>query len=195
MFERLNEKSDMMEEKAMTRLENFETKHKVISEMTDEELEALKMRIESEEGILEQKKAREDRIKEINMRAIEARSKNLEKIAERIENSNMTEEEKELAKERLELQQQNFEEFKERKEQNFEMQEKRKEEAKERYQANSEIREQHREDLIDEIEEELEDSEIEKVTIDGGDGSERNLGEEDLVKIVEGEEGSENSLV
>ncbi len=130
LFETLSEKSEEMAEKVLEKQENFEIKHKVLSEITDEKLEELLEQIQSEEGFSEEREMRLKREKVRNMREIKAREMNLERHEERIENSNMTEEEKALALERFEMQKANFEQFKERKEKGKEILEQRREEAK-----------------------------------------------------------------
>ena len=175
LFEVLSERGEEIAEKAAEKRENFETKHKVLSEMTDEELLEFLEQIESEEGLFEEREMRLEREKVRNTREINAREMNLERTQERIENSNMTDEEKEMALERFEMQQENFEEFRERKEQGKNFTQERREEAKE-------LREEHQEDMIEAIEEELENRQNseENETEDEEESEEENETEESL---------------
>lgn len=182
LFGEIENSSESLDELAEARKENFETKLKVLSELSDEELENLLAQIESQEGILEEREERQIRAKERNMREIEVRERNLERIQERIESSNMTEEEKEIALERFEMQKEHFEEFKERKEESKELFEERREEARERFEKAKELREEHNEEMAEAIKEELEerqkDSEEDEVENETEDSEEDEVEEE-----------------
>jgi hypothetical protein len=156
IFGEIQNSSNNLTSLVETRKENFETKLKVLSEMSDEELEELLEKVESEEGILQERENRKLREKSRNMKEIEVRERNLERIQEQIENSNMTEEEKEAALERFEMQKENFEEFKERKEVIQEKTEQRRNLARERMENSQEVREEHREKIAEAIGNELE---------------------------------------
>ena len=157
MFGEIENSSEALSSLAETRRENFETKLKVLSEMSDEKLEEYLEKIETEEGILQKREDRMLREKSRNMKEIEIRERNFERFQERIESSNMTEEEKETAFERIEMQKKHFEEFKERKEIVQNKTEDRRDLAKERFENAKKIREEHRERIADAIGNKLED--------------------------------------
>jgi len=155
MFGEIQNSSENLSFLTEIRKENFETKLKVLSEMSDEELEDLLERIESEEGILQERENRMIREKSRNIKEIGVRERNIERIQQRIESSNMTEEEKEAAFERIEMQKENFERFKERKEIVQNKTEQRRNLARERIENAREVREEHREQIAEAIGNEL----------------------------------------
>ncbi|MCD4771041.1 DUF5667 domain-containing protein [archaeon] len=100
--ERALNRSYKMEERILERRENIIQKHKTLTEMDDEELEELLVKIEDDEGL---KAAREKRVElaEIRVEKLEQiGEKRLEMARERLNNADLSEEEKAKIRERLE---------------------------------------------------------------------------------------------
>lgn len=116
IFAALQEKSELIGQRTVNKLTNLETQHKVLADLSDEDLEELLIRIQGEEGIDVMKKDREARDDVRFSREVEAREGNLERFKERIENSNLTDEEKAKALERVNREEMKVQEFKENKE-------------------------------------------------------------------------------
>lgn len=123
--------------------------------MSDEELEEFLQRIESEEGIIQERENRNFREKSLENKSIEVRERNLIRIQEQIENSNMSEQEKEAALKKIEMQREHFESFRGRKEIQKEQIEQRRNLAKERIEMAKDVREEHREKIVEAIGNEL----------------------------------------
>jgi len=87
-----------MENKLLERKQLILTKHKVLSEMGDEELEDLLKEIEEREGVNEGRDIREERAKERAEHISEVKERNLERARLRLNDSDSGE------KQRLEIQ-------------------------------------------------------------------------------------------
>ena len=100
--ERALNRSYKMEERILERRENIIQKHKILTEMDDAELEELLVRIEDDEGL---KAARERRVElaEIRVEKLEQIGEHrLELARERLDNADLSEEEKAKIREHLE---------------------------------------------------------------------------------------------
>lgn len=140
--ERALNRTDSMEEKILEKKENTVRKHKALSEMSDEELDALLEKIEDNEGLTQ---AREERAEKFEERTQKIQEKGLEidsRIRERINNSNMTEEQKANFLERLDTSRDKAGEISEK--------------ARERMEEQKRIAEQRAEDFKNRVEEEKE---------------------------------------
>jgi hypothetical protein len=155
MFEEIQNSSNNLGSLTESREENFEIKLKILSNMSDEELEEFLQRIESEEGIIQERENRNFREKSLENKSIEVRERNLIRIQEQIENSNMSEQEKEAALKKIEMQREHFESFRGRKEIQKEQIEQRRNLAKERIEMAKDVREEHREKIVEAIGNEL----------------------------------------
>jgi hypothetical protein len=93
-YERALNRSDRLEAKILEKRENSIKKQKVLSEMSDEELENLLAEIEEREGLKENREKRIERA-EVRIEKLErVKEKNIERIKERLNSSDLTDEEK-----------------------------------------------------------------------------------------------------
>lgn len=114
IFERFENRSEMLNEQAEQRRKRVETKYRVLAEINDSEMKRLREHIDEEEGYEEAHRMRELRDYAREGKEEEFQERLQEQIRERLEeHSNLTEEEKQEIKERLES---SAEEFKKRQE-------------------------------------------------------------------------------
>ena len=100
--ERALNRSNMMEQRAIEKRENAVRKHKALSEMSDEELNELLEKIDSDEGLIQARENRMEQAEKRIQKLEEKGVKNVEQMRARIENANLDEEQKERLRERLE---------------------------------------------------------------------------------------------
>jgi hypothetical protein len=139
--ERALNRSDRMEKRILEKRENAVLKHKALSEMSDDELEDLLERIEEGEGLTKAREKRMEHIENRMQKFEDIGARRIERVRERLEDANVSEELKERLRERLVNVEGRVEEFGER--------------AQERLEEQKELAERRTENIRNAIEDEL----------------------------------------
>ena len=93
-YERALNRSDQMEEKILQKREVVINRHKVLAAKSDEELEVILEKMESNEGLVKSREARLERVEQRAERFVVVHEIGLEKFRTRLENSNLSDEQK-----------------------------------------------------------------------------------------------------
>jgi hypothetical protein len=119
-YERAINRSYKMEERILEKRDNAVLKHKALSEMSDEDLEELLVKVEEGEGLIQAREARMERFEERTEKLEEKGIEQRERVLKYLENGNFTEEEMERINERIQNSEQRLEEMRERNQERFE---------------------------------------------------------------------------
>jgi len=137
------DRSNQMEERIMEKRETAVKKHKALSEMSDEEIEELLTKVESSEGLTQNREARMEQAEKRVEKLVEKGAQNIERIQNHFENAEgLTEEQKARIQKRINNAEGRLGQFEER--------------AEERLENQQEVAEQRDEGLKNAIENELE---------------------------------------
>ncbi|MCK5449643.1 hypothetical protein KAI32_02160 [Candidatus Pacearchaeota archaeon] len=119
-YERALNRSDDMEQKVLQKKKNIIEQHKVLSGKSDGELKVILEEIESKEGLLKSREVRLERVEQRTERVIVVHEFGLEKVRTRLENSDLSDEQRVRVQSELGRLDQRLDTFKEKSDERIE---------------------------------------------------------------------------